>query len=320
VTVLITGGSGSLGQALLHRYVTEGQEELIVYSRDEWKQSQLRRMFPEVRFMLGDVRDYDRLLIATRGVETIIHAAAYKQVPSAEANVDEAIATNVLGSRNVARAAVHNNVNFVLGISTDKACQPVNAYGETKALMEKLFQQADNWGDTIFNCVRYGNVLGSRGSIVPLFRAQVESRTFTLTDANMTRFWMTLDEAVDLVFAALRDGMANLDDSAVVVPQVPASSMWTLVEAVVARWGTGDIADYEIEHMGTRPGEKWHEQLIHRNESLRTKQPSEHFPYYQVLAATSDLIDENAEGFEYRSDEARQLTVAELVEKLASCE
>src|SRR5262245_31382829 len=198
--MLITGGTGSLGQALLkYVQVTAPETQIVAYSRDEVKQGELRGQYPEVRFMLGDVRDYDRLAMAMRGVDVVIHAAAYKQIPSAEANVDEAIATNVLGSINVARAAVHANVQSVVGVSTDKACMPVNAYGATKSLMEKLFQQANEWGDTFFNCVRYGNVLKSRGSIIPLFMRQAEQDIkYTLTDPNMTRFWMTLDDAVKL--------------------------------------------------------------------------------------------------------------------------
>src|SRR5512138_1198683 len=191
--LFLTGGTGSLGTALLDRLYT--RHDVTVYSRDEVKQGYLRKRFPDVRFMLGDVRDYDRLLLAMRGHDAVIHAAAYKQVPSAEANVDEAIATNVVGSLNVARAAVHSGVAQVVGISTDKACAPINAYGETKALMEKLFQQADGWGDTMFNCVRYGNVLGSRGSVVPLFLEQISNGDkYTLTDPDMTRFWMTLEQ------------------------------------------------------------------------------------------------------------------------------
>lgn len=309
---LITGGSGSLGRALLERFLPQG-DSLIVYSRDEWKQSEMRRDYPDVQFMLGDVRDYDRLLIAMKRVDVVIHAAAYKQVPSAEANVNEAIATNVQGSLNVARAAVAQDVSYVLGISTDKACAPINAYGQTKALMEKLFQQADSWGETAFNCVRYGNVLGSRGSVVPLFRSQLGSRCFTVTDPDMTRFWMTMPQAVKAVADAL-DEMSTLSDGAIAVPTCAASSMSILLEAVVAKWGTGDMDDYTIKVIGARPGEKHYEELIHANESMHTKVPTQDFMYYQILPATAGIIRDA--GFVYDSQGATQLTVTELVDML----
>jgi len=260
--------------------------------------------------VLGDVRDYERLRLMMRGHEIVVHAGAYKQVPSAEAHVDEAIATNVLGSLNVARAAVMSQVEVVVGVSTDKACQPVNAYGETKALMEKLFQQADRWGDTIFNLVRYGNVLGSRGSVVPLFREQLQRKAVTLTDPEMTRFWMTMDDAVDLVIAASEDTDECVKDGAVLVPLAPASDMQTLL-AAVAMVENVDIDDIEIAFIGTRPGEKQHEQLIHHNESMHTLQPNDSLPYYQVLPATAEY---RGEPFEYRSDTAARLDVPTLAE------
>lgn len=313
--IFLTGGTGSLGVALLKFF--EGRDyDVTVYSRDEVKQGELRRGFPDVRFMLGDVRDYDRLLLAMRGQEIVVHAGAYKQVPSAEANVDEAIATNVMGSLNVARAAVHSNVQYVLGVSTDKACQPVNAYGETKALMEKLFQQADKWGDTAFGLVRYGNVLGSRGSVVPLFRKQLAARAITITDPNMTRFWMTLNDAVALVWAAIMPE-SLIPRGAILVPQCPASNMMTLLKAVHNVWGTGRLDIEWIKVIGTRPGEKTHEQLVHLNESLHTQQPTEYLPYYQILAAT-DMPKEPLAPFDYRSDIARQLLISELSEMLRS--
>lgn len=309
--VFITGGTGSLGYALLKFFSNKQQtDEITVYSRDEVKQGEMRRAFPDARYVLGDVRDYDRLYLAMRGHSLVVHAAAYKQVPSAEANVDEAIATNVMGSLNVARASIHNEVQQVVGISTDKACQPINAYGETKALMEKLFQQANNWGDTIFNLVRYGNVLGSRGSVVPLFREQLPKRQVTITDPDMTRFWMTLTEAVDLVWAAL-DPHGLADDGSILVPACPASDMTTLLRAVA------DVEGYELQEdwvrvIGMRPGEKKHEQLVHTNESLHTRVPNRaDFPYWQIMPAT-DMPKERPSPFGYSSDVAKQLSVKEL--------
>lgn len=315
--VLITGGTGSLGKALLAFYSMDGDHDVTVYSRDEVKQSELRRQYPDVRFMLGDVRDYDRLLLAMRKQDTVIHAGAYKQVPSAEANVDEAIATNVLGSLNVARAAVQCDVRYVVGVSTDKACQPVNAYGETKALMEKLFQQADEWSDTAFNCVRYGNVLGSRGSVVPLFRQQLREGKCTITDPCMTRFWMTLDEAVELVTYACDPHVDEVADGAILVPPCKAANMITLLTAVNKLWGDGSDEPPDYTTIGARAGEKQHEQLVHVNESLRTLRPRDTERYFQIMPATSDV---HGDPFEYRSDTADQLSVAELCEMLAGCD
>lgn len=291
-------------------------EGITVYSRDEEKQSEARRDHPNVRFMLGDVRDYDRLLLAMRGHNTVIHAGAYKQVPSAEANVDEAIRTNVIGSMNVVRAALHSDMWNVVGISTDKACQPVNAYGATKSLMEKLFQEFSELpSDTIFNVVRYGNVLGSRGSVVPLFRRQLTEGAFTITDADMTRFWMTLKDAVELVWAALDNGA--IYDGSILVPRCPASDMTTLLRAVVKLYRPDDpeLHENEVHVIGTRPGEKKHEQLIHANESLHTFEPTHEVPYYQIMPAAS-LFKQPSSPFEYRSDTARQLSVDDLVEML----
>lgn len=315
--IFITGGTGSLGKALLHFFQHEGHHDLTVYSRDEVKQTDLKREFPFVNFMLGDVRDYDRLYMAMRGHDTIIHAAAYKQVPSSEANVDEAIATNVIGSLNVARAAIWNNAAYVVGISTDKACQPVNAYGATKSLMEKLFQQANEWTDsTIFNLVRYGNVLDSRGSVVPLFRKQLREGRVTMTDPYMTRFWMTIEQAVNLVWDAL-DPMSRAQDGAIIVPQARASTMATLLEAVAEVENAARDWPYTVEVIGARAGEKKHEQLIHENESLHTLQPFHDYPHYQIMPAT-DLSRVPRVPFEYRSDMAPQLTIEELVEMLST--
>lgn len=312
--IFITGGSGSLGRALLQFLEIEGPHDVTVYSRDEVKQSDLKRDFPWVKFMLGDVRDYDRLLMAMRKQDVVIHAAAYKQVPSAEANVDEAIHTNVMGSLNVARASVWNDVGYVVGVSTDKACQPVNAYGETKALMEKLFQQANDWSDTIFTLVRYGNVLNSRGSVVPLFRKQLHEGRVTLTDPDMTRFWMTIQEAVNMVWAAINPSSCA-QDGAILVPMAKASTMNTLLAAVAICEGIG-FGTYEVDIIGGRPGEKKHEQLIHENESMQVLQPYHNFPYYQILPATT-LMNIPRVPFEYRSDTAPPLSVDELAYAIA---
>lgn len=319
--IFLTGGTGSLGRALVDFFEIQGDiEDVTVYSRDEVKQGEMKRDYPHVRYMLGDVRDYDRLLLAMRGHDVIIHAGAYKQVPSAEANVDEAIHTNVIGSMNVARAALHQDVHTVVGISTDKACMPVNAYGATKALMEKLFQQFNELpSGTIFQVVRYGNVLGSRGSVVPLFQDQLLTRHYTITDPDMTRFWMTLDEAVSLVWSAVNN--ENIHDGAILVPECPASDMTTLLRAVVKTYGLDgnkELHEDEVHVIGTRPGEKKHEQLLHANESLHTLHPSIETPYYQILPATVPVAEDPRGPFEYTSDKARQLSVDDLCAMLES--
>lgn len=320
--IFLTGGTGSLGRALVDFFSTEDSvDDVTVYSRDEVKQGEMKRDYPHVRYMLGDVRDYDRLLLAIRGHNTVIHAGAYKQVPSAEANVDAAIDTNVIGSMNIARAALHTDIWNVVGVSTDKACMPVNAYGATKSLMEKLFQQFNELpSQTIFRVVRYGNVLGSRGSVVPLFRQQLIQRRFTITDPDMTRFWMTLQDAVKLVWAALSN--ENIHDGVILVPECPASDMTTLLRAVVKTYGPkdsdGELHEDEVRVIGARPGEKTHEQLLHANESLHTFRPSKEVPYYQILPATTVLAKDPRGPFEYTSDKALQLSVDELCAMLVA--
>lgn len=313
--VFITGGSGSLGMALLAYYEQQGHS-CTVYSRDEVKQSEARRLYPRHRFVLGDVRDRDWLEICMRGHELVVHAAAYKQIPSAEANVGEAIETNVVGSRNVAMAAVRADVRRVVGVSTDKACEPVNAYGATKALMEKLFQQANTWasaGDngTTFTLVRYGNVLYSRGSVVPLLVSQVkQGQRLTITDESMTRFWLTMDDAVALVGMAAKVKTAGV----IMVPKARASTMLVMAKAVLRKYiGTDADVDAASNYrvIGTRPGEKKHEKLIHLGEAMHTEvTPSVmlvHPPSLFVSAVMSE---------EYTSDKAEQLTVSQLCEML----
>ena len=305
--VFLTGGTGSLGMALLRRFASSGVD-VTVYSRDEVKQSEAKGQFPQFRYVLGDVRDEDWLRIVMRGHDIVVHAAAYKQVPAAEANVGEAIATNVLGSRAVARAAVATGVERVVGVSTDKACAPVNAYGMTKALMEKIFQEAHGWGHTEFICVRYGNVLGSRGSVVPLFVKQLKSGykpVITLTDGRATRFWMTLDDAVDMVGDAIA-GHAPITGGAVVVRHCPASTMVDLVKAVAEHCHMG-AGDYTVREMGLRPGEKMHEMLVNESESL-----------HAVMSTKGTIIyppDSKYRGtpFTYTSDEPDKMLTPKLL-------
>jgi UDP-N-acetylglucosamine 4,6-dehydratase len=261
-TILLTGGTGSFGrnfvQAALTRY---RPKRLIVFSRDELKQHELRVRWPDphLEFFLGDVRDCDRLRRAFQAqVDVVIHAAALKQVPACEYNPFEAIKTNVLGAKNVIDAAIDCAVPKVLALSTDKAVNPVNLYGATKLCAEKLFVQGNSYAggkNTRFSCVRYGNVLGSRGSVVPLFRQQREKGCVTVTDQRMTRFWLTLEQAVDLVVSCI----GCMEGGEVFVPRIPSMRLEDMARAMAP--------GCEIKYTGVRPGEKLHETLLSKDEA-----------------------------------------------------
>ena len=249
---LLTGGTGSLGKAL-SRYILDNYQpkKLIIFSRDEFKQSEMAKDFPDdnIRFFIGDVRDKERLQQALTGVDYCIHAAALKQVPTLEYNPEEAIKTNVTGSMNVIAGCIRENVKRCVLVSTDKAVSPVNLYGATKLCAEKLFLAANAYNKTKFSFVRYGNVIGSRGSVIPFFQS-LKAKGVTkipITDLEMTRFWITLDEAVDLVMTALESSKD------IVIPKAPAMSMTAVARAIVP--------DCEFEIIGIRPGEKIHESL-----------------------------------------------------------
>lgn len=270
---LITGGTGSLGRAIVARAERENWPvQLTVYSRDEVKQGQMRSQHPDCVYKLGDVRDLERLQAAMRGQDIVLHCAAQKTVPDAEVNTDEAVKTNVFGSMNVATAAIAAGVKQVVGISTDKAVAPVNAYGQSKALMEKLFQQADGAGDTRFNLTRYGNVVGSRGSVVPFFRRQAKEGRLTVTDKRMTRFWLTLNQAVDLILMAL----AEPEGGTIVVPKCPAMRVVDVARVVAP--------DAYMVDIGIRPGEKVFEDLIQSSEAYHTDDCG---AFFRVWPATS---------------------------------
>lgn len=301
--IFLTGGTGSLGQAILRRAMTEGWDcRFTVFSRTEAKQAEVKAIYPEYDYILGDVSKEDEVEIAIRGHDIVIHAAAYKQVPAAEVNSAAAISVNIVGSVNIARQAVLAGVKQVLGISTDKACAPINLYGMTKATMEKVFQDACHWGATRFNCVRYGNVLGSTGSVVPLWRQQARANgCITITDELMTRFWLTLDDAVDLV----TKGLAETEPGTIIVPKAPASTMAELARAVAP--------GATIKIIGIRPGEKVHEQLIHAGESMHADDIKGHFRVYPAYTSHKGNLSDS---FEYRSDGALWLSVGELRDML----
>ena len=224
-TVLVTGGTGSFGTRLVEKLLAEHEPHAVrIFSRDELKQSEMQRRFADetrLRYLLGDVRDLPRLTRATRGVDVIVHAAALKQVPAAEYNPFEAVQTNVVGAENVVSAAIDNDVPLTLSLSTDKAVNPVNLYGATKLCAEKIVSQGNAYAadsPARFATVRYGNVVGSRGSVIPLFRAQAETGVLTITDERMTRFWITLDQAVDFVVGCL----SSMGGCEVFVPKIPS--------------------------------------------------------------------------------------------------
>lgn len=263
-TVVITGGTGTFGQAFT-RYLLETEHiaAVRILSRDEMKQWEMSQRVPDqrLRFFIGDVRDRDRLRRAFSGADVVVHAAALKQVPSCEYNPFEAVKTNIIGAENVIDAAIESGVERIVGLSTDKAANPVNLYGATKLCAEKLFVQGNSYagsGQTAFACVRYGNVVGSRGSVIPLFMEQRTRGVLTITDRRMTRFWITVRQAVDFV----KRSVETLHGGEIFVPKLP-----TVLIADVAKIVAPDADTREI---GIRPGEKLHEVLITSEESRRT--------------------------------------------------
>lgn len=263
-TILLTGGTGSFGGAFVDRVTAAWPDAVIrVFSRDELKQSEMRARVGEeqLRFLIGDVRDRDRLFRAAQGVDIMVHAAAMKQVPACEYNPFEAVRTNIVGAQNVVDAAIDAGVPKVLAISTDKAVNPVNLYGATKLCAEKIFVQGNAYAAhsvARFACVRYGNVVGSRGSVVPLFSKQAEEGLLTITDERMTRFWITLDQSVDLVLFALQ----RMAGGEVFIPKIPSMRVVDLAEAMAPH------VPHQI--IGIRPGEKLHEVLLTSDESRHT--------------------------------------------------
>jgi UDP-N-acetylglucosamine 4,6-dehydratase len=267
-TVLITGGTGSFGNRFALRILTEFKpRKVIIYSRDEYKQyvmqQKLSKFSDKVRFFLGDIRDKDRLYRAFDGVDYVIHAAALKQVPALEYNPTEAVKTNVIGADNIVDAAIDRHVKKVVAISTDKAVNPVNLYGASKLVAEKIFIAANAYAGAKvkFSVVRYGNVVGSRGSIVPLFMELKKKgqKEFPITDERMTRFWITLDQGVDLVLKALKDSCGG----ETFVPKIPSMKITDLVKAVEPKC--------KFRFTGIRPGEKLHEVLVSCDEARNTK-------------------------------------------------
>ncbi|WP_285420650.1 polysaccharide biosynthesis protein [Pseudomonas sp. efr-133-TYG-5] len=273
-TLLITGGTGSFGNAVLKRFLDTDIKEIRVFSRDEKKQDDMRKKYAntKLKFYIGDVRDFQSVLNATRGVDYIFHAAALKQVPSCEFHPMEAVKTNVLGTDNVLEAAIQNNVKRVVCLSTDKAVYPINAMGISKAMMEKVMvAKSRNDNNTVICGTRYGNVMASRGSVIPLFVDQIRSGTpLSLTDPNMTRFMMTLADAVDLVLYAFEHG-TNGD---MFVQKAPAATVDVLAKALVNML---NVPDHPIQVIGTRHGEKLFEALLSREEMACAEDRGDYF-------------------------------------------
>lgn len=322
-TLLITGGTGSFGNAVLDRFLHSDVAEIRIFSRDEKKQEDLRLALnnDKVKFYIGDVRNYDSVHDAMQGVDYVFHAAALKQVPSCEFYPMEAVQTNILGAENVLRAAIANKVERCIVLSTDKAVYPINAMGLSKAMMEKLMVAKSRLSalakdaKTVVCATRYGNVMGSRGSVIPLFAQQLKSgKALTLTDPNMTRFLMSLEDSVNLVLYAFE----HAKPGDIFVQKSPACSMGDLVAAMQSLFNS----DAPVQVIGTRHGEKLFETLVSREEMARVQDLGD---YYRIPADSRDLNYAKyfSEGElalsnldDYTSHNTRQLTVPQVVETL----
>ena len=319
-TLLVTGGTGSFGYAVINRFLKSDISEIRVFSRDEKKQHDMRQFFQsdKLKFYLGDVRDYQSVLSASRGADYVYHAAALKQVPSCEFYPLEAVKTNVLGTENVLEAAINAGVLRVVCLSTDKAVYPINAMGISKAMMEKVVvAKSRNVPKHLTICAtRYGNVMGSRGSVIPLFVEQVlKGRAISITDPNMTRFMMTLDDAVDLVLYAFENG----NNGDIFVQKAPAATIEVLAKALFELIGH---LDHKINIIGTRHGEKLYEALCSREEMLVA---SDEGDYYRIIADNRDLnyekyfnkgSQELSSVVDYNSHNTYRLDVAEMKQLL----
>lgn len=317
--LLITGGTGSFGNAVLRRFLDSDLREIRILSRDEKKQDDMRRKYhnQKLKFYIGDVRDYQSVLNAVRGTDFIYHAAALKQVPSCEFHPMEAVKTNVLGTENVLEAAISCGVKRVVCLSTDKAVYPINAMGISKAMMEKVIVAKSRSSNSTMICTtRYGNVMASRGSVIPLFVDQIRAgKAITITDPNMTRFMMTLDDAVDLVLYAFEHGKPG----EIFVQKAPAATIETLGRALVELMG---VPEHKIEIIGTRHGEKLFEVLLSREEMVAAQDLG---GYYRVPPDLRDLnygkfVEQGeikiSEAVEYNSHNTARLDVQSMQDLL----
>lgn len=311
-TVLVTGGTGSFGKKFIQKALTLDVKKIIVFSRDELKQYEMKREFHDerIRYFIGDVRDKDRLYRAFDGVDIVIHAAAMKHVDACEYNPFEAVKTNIHGAQNIIEAAIDRGVEKVIALSTDKACSPVNLYGATKLASDKLFVAANAYvGEkkTHFSVVRYGNVVGSRGSVVPFFKKIKETGVVPITDERMTRFWITLGQGVQFVL----DNLERMQGGEIFVPKIPSMNIMDLAKAIAP--------ECETKIIGIRPGEKLHEAMIMEDDARHTIEFETYYVIQPELSwwSTTKLTGGKplTEGFAYTSDNNTEwLTVKELQE------
>ena len=318
--LLITGGTGSFGNAVLNKFLNSEILEIRIFSRDEKKQHDMRLSYdnPKLKFYIGDVRDYQTILEASRDIDYIFHSAALKQVPSCEFYPIEAVKTNILGTENVLNAAITNNIKKVICLSTDKAVYPINAMGVSKAMMEKIFVAKSRTTNTTVICgTRYGNVMASRGSVIPHFHQQIkDGKLITVTDPTMTRFMMTLQDAVDLVLFAFQNG--NPGD--IFVQKSPSTTIGELAKTMKKIYSSS----IEIKNIGIRHAEKIHETLLSREERMDAEDLGN---YFRISADNRDLNykkyfsegnEGNAQLEEYNSDNTNRLTEQQLINLLAS--
>ena len=320
-TLLITGGTGSFGNAVLNRFLNTDIKEIRIFSRDEKKQDDMRKKYKndKIKFFIGDVRDYNSIYMALKNVDYVFHAAALKQVPSCEFNAIEAVKTNVLGAENVFSASIERKVKKVIALSTDKAVYPINAMGISKAMMEKLLvskARSLSEKETTLCCTRYGNVMCSRGSVIPLFVDQIKSgKNLTITDINMTRFLMSLDDAIDLVLYAFENGKQG----DIFVQKSPAANVQNLAIALREMYNCKS----EIDIIGIRHGEKLYETLITKEEMCKV---IEYDKYFRIGIDNRDLNYEKytphkvvtqCDFKEYNSNNTKQLNIREIIERLS---
>ncbi|MBS4195500.1 UDP-N-acetylglucosamine 4,6-dehydratase (inverting) [Lederbergia citri] len=310
-TILVTGGTGSFGKKFIARVLKEKIKKVIVFSRDELKQYEMAQEFRDerIRFFIGDVRDKDRLYRAFDGVDIVIHAAAMKHVEACEYNPFEAVKTNIYGAQNIIEAAIDRNVKKVIALSTDKAAAPVNLYGATKLASDKLFVSANSYvgsKQTRFAVVRYGNVVGSRGSVIPFFNKMKEMGKLPITDKRMTRFWITLDQGVQFVL----DNLQRMHGGEIFVPKIPSMNIIDLAKAIAP--------DCEIEIIGIRPGEKLHEVMITTDDARHTEEFEDYYvitPEFSWWSRKKSVGKKVKENFVYSSESNQQwLTIEQLRE------
>jgi UDP-N-acetylglucosamine 4,6-dehydratase len=303
MTVLVTGATGSFGKSFIKRLLSDNQiKSIIAFSRDELKQFEMQNEIKnsKLQFFLGDVRDYGRLLQVTKGIDLVVHAAAMKQIPASEINPTEAIKTNIIGAENIVNASIANGVRKVIALSTDKAANPANLYGATKLCSDKLMIAGNSALGNIatkLSIVRYGNVLGSRGSVIPFFKEQSNLGVIPITDPNMTRFWLTIEDSVEFVLKSFQ----RMQGGEIFVPKIPSFKVVDVAKVVAP--------NIKIEIIGIRPGEKLHEVMITEDDSIYTVEFED---YYAILSPTlkhSDYYTKNGKqvelGFRFTSDTNR---------------